>query len=80
MNEQNEHLDAMRLTLSEEVDIILTDIFNGDSVGQEYCLQQLASQQDLDLSVSSEEEVQEMILENEDTLYYLYELYTVDNA
>lgn len=79
MNE-DDALSPIRLTLSEEVDIILKDIFDGDSEGQDACLQQLASQQNVDLTTVSEEDVQEMILENEDILYYLYELHTKKDA
>jgi hypothetical protein len=79
MNE-DDALSPIRLTLSEEVDIILKDIFDEDSEGQDVCLQQLASQQNVDLTTTSEEDVQEMILENEDILYYLYELHTKKDA
>jgi hypothetical protein len=66
----------MRLTTAEEVEIILTDIFDGDVEGEKACLQNLASQQEMDLTTASTEEVQELILENEDILYTLYDQYT----
>jgi len=64
-----------RLELSEEVSIILNDVFDGDLDAEKVCTQQLAALQGLTYSEMSDEEIQEMILENEDQLYSLYTSY-----
>jgi hypothetical protein len=67
-----------QLTLAEEVDIILNDAFQGDKVAEETCLQYLFNSHGLVSSEMSEEEIQEAILEHEDQIYYIYELYSHD--
>jgi hypothetical protein len=67
-----------QLTLSEEVAIIIKDAFQGDSNAEKVCVQKLADTRGVTLSEMSEEEIQELILEGEDELYYLFELYDHD--
>lgn len=64
-------MPLQQLTTEEEVDIILTDIFADDSELQETCVRELAESLELDYEQMSESEVQEMILENEDSLYMI---------
>ena len=64
-----------RLSLDEEVSIILNDIFDDDLTVQKICVQQLAELQGLNYSQMSEVEIQEMILEYEDQLYSLQKAY-----
>lgn len=68
-------MTIQRLTLAEETSIILNDVFDGDLAAEKVCTQQLAELQGLTYSELSEEEIQEMILENEDQLYSLYAQY-----
>lgn len=67
-----------QLTLSEEVDIILNDAFQGDIAAQEACINYLFNSHGLNSAEMSEEEFQEAILEHEDQIYYVYELYAND--
>lgn len=67
-----------QLTLAEEVNIILNDAFRGDKDAEEACLAYLFKSHDLDSSEMTEEEIQEAILEHEDQIYYIYELYEND--
>lgn len=64
-----------QLTLPEEVAIILKDAFQGDKKAEDVCVRHLAEVHDFEFDQLSEEEVQELILEQEDQLYYLFELY-----
>jgi hypothetical protein len=60
-----------QMTREEEVSLILEDIFDGDNDSQERCVQQLAEMYDLVYSEMSKDEIEELIIENEDTLYSL---------
>lgn len=60
-----------QMTREEEVSLILEDIFDGDNDSQERCVQQLAGMHDLVYSEMSKEEIEELIIENEETLYSL---------
>jgi hypothetical protein len=60
-----------QMTREEEVSLILDDIFDGDNDSQDRCVQQLAEMHDLVYSEMSKEEIEELIIENEDTLYSL---------
>lgn len=66
-----------QLTLAEEVNLIIQDAFQGDKTAEKTCLKKLAEVHSKTFSKMSEEELQELILEQEDQLYYLFELYSV---
>lgn len=60
-----------QMSREEEVSLILEDIFDGDNEAKETCLQQLAEMHDLVYSEMSQDEIEELIIENEETLYSL---------
>jgi hypothetical protein len=60
-----------QMTREEEVSLILLDIFDGDKESQERDVQKLAEMHDLVYSEMSKEEIEELIIQNEDTLYSL---------
>jgi hypothetical protein len=60
-----------QMSREEEVSLILEDIFDGDNEAQETCIQQLAEMHDLVYSEMNQDEIEELIIENEETLYSL---------
>lgn len=73
-------MSFQQLTLEEEADLILSDVFGGNEDAQNLCLQQLSELQGMILSDMTEEEVQEMILEHEGQLYEISDEYFAQNA
>lgn len=68
-------MTIQRLTLEEESNLILDDIFDKGDDAQVLCLKELAALHNLDYSTMTQEEVQDMIIEYEDDLYALHDNY-----
>lgn len=68
-------MTIQQLTLEEESDLILNDVFDDDTDAQVPCLTELATLHNLDYSTMTQEEIQDLVVENEDDLYALYDNY-----
>lgn len=64
-----------QLTIEEEADLILNDVFLDDTTGQAECLSRLAELQGQVCSKMNQSEINDMIIDNEDDLHALYDDY-----
>ena len=62
-------MNPLQMTPEEEVSVILDDIFDGDEEAQTACLRDLAEANGLVYEDLSQEELNDLIIENEDELY-----------
>ena len=69
---QTEATAEMNMTASEEVALIMADLFDGDVEAQENAIAALAEANGIAVSPETEEEINDLILTNEDALYEQY--------
>lgn len=62
-------MNSLQMTPEEEASVILEDIFDGDEEAQTACLRDLAEANGLVYEDLSQEELNDLIIENEDELY-----------
>ncbi len=63
------------LTAVEEAELILDDVFDQDYDGQIAVIAQLCEEFGIAQCPENEEEIQDLVIENEDLLYQMYEDY-----
>lgn len=64
------------LTANQEAELIILDVFNTDEAGKEYCMNILCEQEGVNMSDMTSDEVDNLIIEFEDELHHLYNLYS----
>ena len=69
---QTEATAEMNLTAAEEVALIMADLFDGDTEAQENAIAALAEANGIAVAPETEDEINDLILANEDTLYEQY--------
>ena len=69
---QTEATAEMNLTATEEVALIMDDLFDGDTEAQEAAIVALAEAEGIAVSPETEDEINDLILTNEDALYEQY--------
>jgi hypothetical protein len=69
---QTEATAEMNMTSSEEVALIMADLFDGDVEAQENSIAALAEANGIAVSPETEDEINDLILTNEDALYEQY--------
>jgi hypothetical protein len=66
------------LTTTEEVDLILDDIFDQDYDGQIAVIAQLCEEFGIAQCPENEEEIQDLVIENEDLISQMYQDYLTE--
>lgn len=64
------------LTIAEEAQLILLDVFNEDEIAQNYCINLLCEQEQIVVCPENQDQINELIVEFEDELHSIYKFYS----